>query len=1377
MGRSLEPREVSSDLTSSLKDKDEAGPGLIGLHGAPTNESRRLDLTNFLFREILTEFKVRGWIAGSPSMFLVYAHDNSDFGRADSMVARQLIQWLNDIRSNLHSDRSAMGYNPSAIYETPADIAHDILSSQLCLLPAGDSIKSIERVVLCGSEVLGHYIKSEFYRPYAKAIRDAYEEAVQASEDIHGKIRKVVEANSSENGFHHVLTELALLNIRADKHISTIIPVLLNGDSEKCFPDFIRPTTIRIALKPCHPRLDYHQSLHDCFFKLLTRLMESQERQIRSYATCYVECIGKLGKGSALLAQKKFESFVQNAILKVQEGLREDSRAIQLHQDINTMISEIVQRALDESLPIVRDNSDVPQKHLECIQSLFLTDPQDDLAATRRKGKRVEGTCKWILVQEQYTAWLDEDKTQLLRLIGNPGIGKTTLSTFLVDELVGRAQITRGMTFAYYFCDNKDEKRNTATAIIRGLLLQLLRQHPKFFRYIQQPFDEQKNGLFDNFNALWRILVEILGDFKEDKIYVLIDALDECIEPTRKVLLDELNRLFTQSQTASTANIKFLITGRPEIDGPLDKTGQHLRIDSAKVNNDLSLFIDDRVRDLYKGEEGTDDLEKMVRDALTDKVGGTFLWVSLFLKDLDKNDDEETVSQKLRNLPGDLNEVYQRILNRIKLEDVDKAKFVLRCMAVARRPLTRDELAMAYGMGPGNWKGDRSPEEKNLGRWKHCYQCCEPLVYLDDHSQTLNFVHQSAKDYLLNSVPPLPSILFRLFTFSTILWASLYGRQITWASFLAVTCLTTFLLAAMPSEAFSSPPYPFIMTARSFLRTLSNFLYTNASVSGHSIFPDKAILVFKSSWKYFVAMIPGLLWYSVLPDKANLLVFRICWRYLGMEEFDQGRKVIDCDEQKFLYRATLPEEYLNSYKFLQYAAEEWQEHVLAASPALVTDYEFKKDNLDKMSTLRDTWLYRAAAEGQEVVVRLLLENGADVESKDGSGRTPLSWAAENGHEAVVKLLLEKGAELEFKDHWYGRTPLSWAAENGHEAVVKLLLEKGAELESKDRGGRTPLSWAAENGHEAVVKLLLEKGAELESKDDDGRTPLSRAAENGREAVVKLLLEKGAGLESKDHWYGRTPLSWAAANGHEAMVKLLLEKGAELESKGRGGRTPLSRAAEKGHEAVVKLLLEKGAELESTDDYGRTPLSQAAENGYEAVVKLLLEKGAELESTDDWYGRTPLSWAAANGHEAVVKLLLEKGAELESKGRNGRTPLSRAAANGHEAVVKLLLEKGAELESKDRGGRTPLSCAAKNGHEAVVKLLLEKGAELESKGRGGRTPLSRAAENGHEAVVKLLLEKGAEVESKDGDGRTPLSWAAENGHEAVVKLLTSITLDS
>jgi hypothetical protein len=84
-------------------------------------------------------------------------------------------------------------------------------------------------------------------------------------------------------------------------------------------------------------------------------------------------------------------------------------------------------------------------------------------------------------------------------------------------------------------------------------------------------------------------------------------------------------------------------------------------------------------------------------------------------------------------------------------------------------------------------------------------------------------------------------------------------------------------------------------------------------------------------------------------------------------------------------------------------------------------------------------------------------------------QSPLLRAAEIGHKAVVKLLLENGAQLESKGGYYSQMPLSWAAENGHEAVVKLLLEKGAQLESKSDYGQTPLSYAAANGHEAVVQ--------------------------------------------------------------------------------------------------------------------------------------------------------------------------------------------------------------------------------------------------------------------------------------------------------------------
>lgn len=88
----------------------------------------------------------------------------------------------------------------------------------------------------------------------------------------------------------------------------------------------------------------------------------------------------------------------------------------------------------------------------------------------------------------------------------------------------------------------------------------------------------------------------------------------------------------------------------------------------------------------------------------------------------------------------------------------------------------------------------------------------------------------------------------------------------------------------------------------------------------------------------------------------------------------------------------------------------------------------------------------------------MVESGHNI-----SGQTPLSWAIYNGHEAIARLLLEKGADLESKDkHSY--PPLSRAIYNSHEAIAKLLLEKGADLESKGNNSSTLLLLAILNSH-------------------------------------------------------------------------------------------------------------------------------------------------------------------------------------------------------------------------------------------------------------------------------------------------------------------------
>jgi len=153
-------------------------------------------------------------------------------------------------------------------------------------------------------------------------------------------------------------------------------------------------------------------------------------------------------------------------------------------------------------------------------------------------------------------------------------------------------------------------------------------------------------------------------------------------------------------------------------------------------------------------------------------------------------------------------------------------------------------------------------------------------------------------------------------------------------------------------------------------------------------------------------------------------------------------------------------------------------------------------------------LAAASANGHSGVVKLLLENGADVNAKDPSYQlTALFPACGGNHAEVVKILLNAGADPNVKSNPDMITPLITAVVGGSQEIVRLLLSAGADPNIVHRTGLSPLMVASKGGYGEIVKMLLQHGANPYAKAESGETALSLATQKGYSEVVELLTKK------------------------------------------------------------------------------------------------------------------------------------------------------------------------------------------------------------------------------------------------------------------------------
>ncbi|CAH0003764.1 unnamed protein product [Clonostachys byssicola] len=430
----------------------------------------------------------------------------------------------------------------------------------------------------------------------------------------------------------------------------------------------------------------------------------------------------------------------------------------------------------------------------------------------------------------------------------------------------------------------------------------------------------------------------------------------------------------------------------------------------------------------------------------------------------------------------------------------------------------------------------------------------------------------------------------------------------------------------------------------------------------------------------------------------------------------------------------------------------------------------------------------------QTIFSLLINAGADINSRDPSGQTPLHNAVSSP--VLIRLLLRAGADANVTDN-SGIAPIHLV--KSMDSMVILIEEGHADIDLAQKDGKTPLLNMVSTYHVENTLKFLEYGPDINATDREGDGVLHVALKqwNTGADVLKALLKAGANPNAKNK-AGLTPLLSKRGDFKPQLLDILIEGGADVNATDRQGRTVLFNvlgdfiSGSDGKYEHITQVVERGFSIHHRDWKGRTLLHEAVllhdANRVRPSQNLQFDfvhgLGLDVHAVDhDGNGLLhELAMRSAN-HESysgppLVSLwerLLELGLDLEQTNHDGLTPLhilcsantsSSRFEQGVIMPIDFVISGTKDLDRIDNLGATALHRAVIHG-ELYSKKLLDAGADPAKATHEGLTPLHIASRCRQSNVVGLLLDELRK--------RTPSSDSAVLGVNAAAPSKNNLNL--